>query len=68
MAKNRLATPWTILADLKATLRYRDESAPIATGGICPRCGFYNTPESNVRDVDDGRIFCNHCGDMFEVR
>ena len=30
--------------------------------GTCPECGFYNHPEANVRDADDGLVFCNNCG------
>jgi len=38
------------------------------TGDLCPSCGYFNASESNVRDVPDGRVFCNCCGVMFEVR
>lgn len=39
----------------------------VAAGGVCPFCGFYNAPESNVRDVDDGLVFCANCQQAWTV-
>lgn len=38
-------------------------------GATCTQCGYFNHHDASVRDVEDGRMFCNNCGEMFdEVR
>jgi transcription elongation factor Elf1 len=38
-----------------------------ANGARCPQCGYWNSDDANVRDADDGRMFCNYCGVLFHV-
>lgn len=37
-------------------------------GATCTHCGYWNRHDTNVRDVEDGRMFCNNCGEMFDER
>lgn len=34
--------------------------------GTCPSCGFWNHPESSVRDADDHLVYCNNCGETWQ--
>lgn len=35
-------------------------------GGTCPFCGYFNHPETNMRDAGDMLVFCSNCGEVFD--